>query len=79
MTLASGTSPRPRATPASQSTSPIQTTVDNVSGPVEADSPEDSYEGLNQLDDEHQNESQIYETQNDEDRVGHPLPRASTN
>lgn len=48
-------------------------------GPMKADTAEDTDEGLDQLDDEHQSESEIYESQNYEDRVRHPLTRASTN
>ena len=78
LTLTSGTSPRPGTTPAGQTKSPVQSTVNDVPGPMKANSAGDTDKGLNQLDDEHQSESEIHEAQNDEDRVCDPLARTST-
>ena len=46
---------------------------------MKANAAEDPDEGLDQLDDKHQKEGEIYESQNDEDRVCNPLTPTSTN
>ena len=76
--LASGTSPWSGSTPPGQPTSSVQTAVDNMSGPVETDPTGDADEGLNQLDDEDQNKSEVYKPQNDQDGIRHPLTSAGT-
>jgi hypothetical protein len=72
-------SPRLGAKPTGQPTSPIQSTVDDVSAAMETDSAEDTNKCLDQLDEEHQKEREIYESQNNEDGICNPLTRASTN